>query len=171
MKPLLLFALSVFLLSPVVARAGDDLQLTITLTRGEHSKDSSETVRKVIINGQDAVFEISYSGRPNPANQPVRKSVSLTADEIKGIKKLLDQRRIQGTEKRNFGGPDTVNYFSITITKGSGSKEASLLIMGMPLHPMVRGDAAFRYADQLIVELFRILHEHDPEIVYVSVVD
>jgi hypothetical protein len=170
----MLFVLGWLLLggTAALARPGDDLHLTITLIRGEHSKDSSETTQKIAINGTAAGYDLTFSGRPNPSNKPEHRTVTLTNDEMKSLKKLVDQHRWEsGIEKHEFKGPDTMNYFSITVTKGSGSKENSLVITGMPRHPMVRPDPSFRFADPLIAEVFRILREHDPEINYVSVVD
>lgn len=172
MRALLLLLFLVLTGSAAVAAPAADLRLTITLTRGERSKDSQAVERKITIDGTVATYDVTFSGRPDPANQPQHRTVTLSNDEVKNLKKLVDQYRWQqGIEKREFNGPDTVNYFSLAVIRGSGSKENTLLIMGMPRHPLVRPDKSFIFADKLLVEVFRIMHEHDPEITYVSVVD
>ena len=170
MRAICLLAIIFALVPTAMGRTDGKLELSLTLIRGERSKDSHSTTQKVRISGDQAAFDLSFHGRRGPHQKPLQRSVTLTKAELKSIEKLLGQHTWLREEKREFVRFGAMNYFSIGIGVGSGEKARNLLLTGTPGHPEIRSDEKYKYVDQLVTEIFRILHQHDSDIEFSAVV-
>lgn len=168
MKMICLAAL-IFALVPVaLGHPVGKLELSLTLVRGERSKDSHSTTQKVRISGDQAAFDLSYHGRRGPNQKPVQRTVTLTQADLTSIQKILDQHIWTTDEKREFVRAGAMNYFSIGIGVGNSS---NILLTGTPGHPEIKADDKYMYANLLVTEIFRILHEHDSDIEFSTLID
>jgi hypothetical protein len=171
MRVVFILGLALLLAPAIAAHPDDSVTLTIALIRGERSKDSHSTSHKIDISGAQATYDVDYTGRRGPNQKPVHRAITLTQDDLKDLQKVIAQHRWYPSEHRDFIRAGAMNYFSITVTTVIGGKSYRCDLGGTPNNPVIDGDEKYEYFRSLLTEVFRILHDHDPEIEYVSVVN
>ncbi|MEO6393850.1 MAG: hypothetical protein ABIP75_18500 [Pyrinomonadaceae bacterium] len=171
MKTICLLAILFALFPVALGRPDKKFELSLTLIRGERSKDTHSTTQMVRISGDQATFDLTYHGRRGPNQKPVQRTVTLTKADLKSIEKLLGQHTWFPDESCEFVRAGAMTYFSIGIGVGSGEKASNILLTGTPGHPEIKANKKYQYANLLVTEIFRILHEHDSDIEFSAVVN
>ena len=170
MKAICLLLILFTTATAALSRTDEDLELSLTLIRGERSKDSHSTTQKVRISGNQATFDLSFGGRRGPHQKPLQRTITLTKVDLKVIRQRLEEHTWLPEEKGEFLRTGAQTYFSIAIGFGQGIVSSNILLTGTPGHPDIKTDEKYKYVNRLVTEIFRILHEHDRDIEFSTVV-
>jgi hypothetical protein len=145
----------------------DDFTLSLTLTTGEHSRDSNAETTTIRLNGNNLTYEKTYSGYGASRRDPVRREFKLKASEIAQLKSLVKAKNLLGSGGLNFkpaAGQST--YFELTIhvtLKGiTGTQE----LTGPRDAANIKEERVYQKSLGLLEELFRIINLRDKELTY-----
>ncbi len=145
----------------------DDLQLMLTLTRGERSKDSHSKVKTVRIKGDELAYDVTYRGGRARKTEPVHKVFKITEDERKSLLAIIEQKNLLTSESKEFPRKQGYTYFDITLRLNVKGKESRIKLSGEKYdNPDLEQDLLFQNTEALVTEIFNILKRKDASIVY-----
>jgi hypothetical protein len=149
------------------ATASDELQLTLTLIKGERSKDSSSTTQTISIKGRELVFDETYHGRrARGGKEPLHKVFQLEADELKTLIGIIRQRNLLDSGSKEFPSAEGYTYFDISLWLKVNGKESSIKLSGKTRHPDIKEDKLYQNTEALVKEIFSILQRKDESMRY-----
>jgi hypothetical protein len=167
-----LIALSLLALLLPLATEGlgaDDFSLSISLTRGERSRDSHSQTTRITLKGRELLYEKSYSGyRGGARSVPVRKSFTLKEEDLELLKKLVRDSDLLTTDALALAEAEggIRRYFQIAMRINLDGKKSSIEVSGSREATEIREKQVFRRASALLDALYRILAGQDKEIAY-----
>lgn len=168
-----LIALLIFML-PVMAshRPDDELYLSISLTREEHSRDSNSRMTTITISGDELSYDLIFRGFR--ARAPVHKKFRVTAEDIKRIKNLIKARNLLASDSfqyKNREGNAARRLFKIAINIRMDGKRSLVELSGPSNMSEIKDKQSYQNANALIEEVFKIIQSRDDEIVYEEMVN
>jgi len=147
--------------SPVLAYVdgADDLHISISLTEGEHSRDSNSTSTAISINGSKLVYDKSYSGYRANKRTPVHKEIKIKADDMKRLKKVIAKEKLLISRRLEHPSNGPGRYSIGTISLALGKKRASIKVSGtiseIENEPLYKNVRALMEEIQRIVEAYQ----------------
>ena len=166
-----LIALSLLaLLLPFTAhgRKPDDFSLSISLTRGERSRDSHSQTTRITLRGRELVYEKSYSGYRGARSVPVRKSFRIKDEDLERLKELV--RKGEFPDSYEFAVKDEERgvrrYFALKLDINLDGRKSSIEINGPRNASQIKEKAAYQKANALMEAVYKILGALDKEIGY-----
>jgi hypothetical protein len=167
-----LIALSLLaLLLPFTAPAHrpDDFSLSLSLTRGERSRDSHSQTTRITLKGSELLYEKSYSGfRGGARSVPVKKTFRLRDEDRERLKKLVRDKEFP--ELYEFSVADEPagvrRYFELKLNVTLDGKRSSIVVAGPRTSSRFKEQANFQKTDALLDALYTILAQQDKEIGY-----
>ena len=170
MRRMLALILFAFLLPiSVSAQKSGDLSLSLSLTRGERSRDSHSQTTRITLKGRELVYEKSYGGYRGARTAPVRKSFRVKEEELEQLKKLVRENSLLTSDSLEAAGAESSGvrrYFEIALDINLDGKKASVEISGPRSATEIREKKIYRNASVLLDAVYKILVEQDKEIGY-----
>jgi hypothetical protein len=169
MRKLLLVALLICLCaSPLYARRTDDLYVSITLTRGERSRDSGGKTIKITLAQDRIVYERTYYGMAGGRQKPVRKEFKLEDEDKRRLIELIRARKLLLTDSINYPLADSGirRYFKIFVQLKLNAKKGEISIEGPTNAVKIKEQKLYQDSNALIEEIYKIIHRLDEEISY-----
>ncbi len=130
---LALIALSVCLL-PATGAGGAKprrLSLVITVTQGEHSRDSNSSTMSITLKGNQIHYVKSFSGYRASRRPAVDKNVDVRDEDLDHIRKLLVENDLLRSRSSVSPADRPGSYLEIDATIASGNKKSTLKLSGM----------------------------------------
>jgi hypothetical protein len=150
------------------AHTADDLSLSISLTRGERSRDSHSQTTRITLKGDELLYEKSYRGRGGARSVPVRKSFRIGEEDRERLKKLIRESNLPDTYELAVPEAESgiSRYFAIALNVSLGGKKSSVEISGPRSRTDIREKPAYLKADAVLDAVYKLLAERDKEIGY-----
>src|ERR1051325_1884854 len=79
---------------PAFGQGTDELDLCSTLTRGEHSRDSSSRTTKITLRQDRIAYEQAYHGMAASRHKPVHKEFKLSGEDKRRLIELIKERHL-----------------------------------------------------------------------------
>lgn len=174
MRKILLPALLICICAcPAFGRAADDLELTITLTRGERSRDSGGKRTTITIAQDRIIYELAYFGMAGARQKPIRREFKLGDEDKRKLIELIGARRLPATESLEYplGDSGIRRYFKISIELKLNGREGVFNIEGPTSAVQVKEQELYQHSTALIEEVYRIIHRMDENISYEALVN
>jgi hypothetical protein len=150
-----------FCISPAVARVdgSDDLHISISLTEGEHSRDSNSTSTAISIDGGKLVYDKSYSGYRANNRTPVHKQIRIKADDIERLKRVIGEKKLLVSHRleRPTNGPGRYSIAAISIALGK--QRASIRFSGRISR--INNEPLYKSSRALIEEIQQIVEANE----------
>jgi hypothetical protein len=169
MRLLIAFVLFTLLPLTVDGRRADDFSLSISLTRGERSRDSHSQTTRITLKGEEIVYEKSYSGfRGGARSVPVKKSFKLKAEDIESLKKLVRENELLTSDSLLVAGAEggVRRYFEIALAINLDGKRSAVEIKGPRSAASIKEQKIYQRAYALMEAVYKLLSERDKEIGY-----
>lgn len=132
MKTLILI---IFFISSAICFS-QGLDLSISYTNGEKSKDSHTTVESIAIGGYDAAYSIKYSGHRGPEQNDDSKTCRFSKKNINAIKDFIVEK---GLNKNDSLFDESTKYKSFEIFVNIST---AMTIDGINYKIRINGDTA-----------------------------
>lgn len=174
MRKLLLLALLMCLCAcPAFGRSADDLEISITLVKGERSRDSGGRKSTITIAQDLIVYELSYFGMAGVRHKPVRKEFKLSDEDKKRLIELIGTRQLLATETLEYPLADSGvrRYFKISIELKLNGRIGVLKIEGPTNAVQVKDHKLYKNSTALIEEVYGIINKVDEEISYEELIN
>jgi hypothetical protein len=170
MRRLIVLSLLALLLPLATDSPGaDDFSLSVSLTRGERSRDSHSQTTRITLKGRELLYEKSYSGyRGGSRSVPVRKSFTLKEEDLELLKKLVRDNDLLTTDVLALAEAESGirRYFQFAMRINLDGKKSSIEVSGSREATEIREKQIFRRANALLDALYGILATQDKEIAY-----
>ncbi len=168
MKTIIVLLLMVFtLLAPVTGKAVDDLYISVSLTKGESSRDSNSRRTTITLEGDKIVYEITYQGYGASKRERVHKEYRATAEEIKTLIKVIEEHNLLASDSLEQPAESGLRrYFEITTDLSLNGRKSRTEISAPSGALKIKSEKLYQNSSALVEELFRILNAHDKEIQY-----
>lgn len=170
MRRLIAFTLLALLLpSATYCRSPEDFSLSISLTRGERSRDSHSQTTRITLKGLELLYEKSYSGyRGGARSVPVKKSFTIKREDLERLKKLIRDNELLASDSLAVAGAQggVRRYFAIELNITLDGKKSSVEISGPRSASEIREKKIYLKASALLEAVYGLLVEQDKEIGY-----
>lgn len=172
MMPKLFALTSLLLLLAFGCEAGqkaDDFSLSITVTRGERSRDSHSQTTRITLKGRDLLYEKSYAGfRGGARSEPVKKSFRLSQEDVEKLKKVVRDNQLLTSDSLALASAEggVRSYFEIALGINMDGRKSGLEITGPRDAAGIKEKQIYRRAQALLDAVYSILVAQDKEIGY-----
>lgn len=169
MRKLLLPALLICICaSPSFALRTDDLYISITLTRGERSRDSGGRTATITLAEDRIIYERTYFGMAGGRQKPVRKEFKLEDEDKRRLIELVRARKLLVTDSIKYPLADSGirRYFKISVQLKLNAKKGEITIEGPTNAVKLKEQKLYQNSNALIEEIYAIIHRLDEEISY-----
>jgi len=163
---LLLLICSCSLQTP--CRRADDLFISVTLVRGERSRDSNSKTTTITLEGNAIIYVQTRHGAGAGRLKPIRKEFKLSGEDKKRLVGLIDERNLLVTDGVEYPAAESGirHYFEISVRLLSNGKKGAITIKGPTNAVAVKEEKLYKAATALIEELYRIINLTDEQITY-----
>lgn len=148
----------------VSANRTDELHISVRLTTGEHSRDSSSKTTTITVERDAIVWVETFSGRRR-RTPPSRKEFKLSAADRVSLRKLIRSNSLLVTdsiELPRYGS--NYRYFEISVDLDLGGKKAAINISGPGNAVNVKEEKLYQNSLTLVKELYRIMNTQDEDV-------
>ena len=169
MRMLLLAALLICLCaSPSLARKADDLSISITLTRGERSRDSGGMTTTITLAQDQLIYEKTYHGMARARQKPVHREFKVGDEEKKRLIELVRARKLLVSDSIEYPLAESGirRYFKISVELNLNGKKGAINIEGPTNAARIKEQKLYQNCTALIEEVYAIIHRQDEEISY-----
>jgi hypothetical protein len=170
MKQLLIVACACLFLAacarPASGKEADDLRVAVTLTTGEHSKDSGSQTTTITAERNAIVWEKTSGGRGRET-PPVRKSFRLSPADKGSLLKLIRSNNLLVTNSIELPRDGSnVRYFELSADLSLDGKKGAIQISGLRTAVTLREEKLYRHILTLVRELYRIMNSQDKRVLF-----
>lgn len=149
---------------PASERKTENLSLSVELTTGERSKDSSSETTTITLARNTIVWERTFGGRRGAA-LPSRKEFRLSPADKLNLLKLIRSNNLLVTDSIELPrDASTFRYFEISVDLAVGEKKGAISISGMRNAVMVKEKKLYQNTLTLVRELYRIMKSQDKNV-------
>lgn len=162
----LIVTIAIFMATAIGETADDDLNLTVTITTGEHSRDSSSTTTNLTLSNDTLLYEQSYHGAHSGRREPVKKQYKLTSADKTELIALLNEKEfwVTKTISRPLQEKGTSFYFELEMRANLKGKQSLISIEGSRSDSDLQEDATYRSVVSVIDVIYRVIERKDPDI-------
>lgn len=143
----------------------DELRLSLALTTGERSKDSSSHTTTITIERAAIVLERTSSGRGREAASSPMKFRLSPADKMKLIN-LIRANNLLLTDAVELPRVGSFFYFEISLDLNLDGKKGVINISGPRNAVTINDEKLYQHTLALVKELYRIINSQDKRIVF-----
>jgi hypothetical protein len=146
----------------------DDLKISITLVRGERSRDSGGSRSTIDIKQGGIVYEQAYFGMAGGRRKPVRKEFKLSDEDKRRLIELINQRALLVKDSLEYplATSGIRRYFIISIELKLNEKTGAINIEGPTNAVQVKEQKLYQNSTALIDEVYRIINKMDEGVAY-----
>ncbi len=169
MKKLIILSLIICALAfPCASRASDDLHISVSLVKGESSKDSHSTLTKITIQGSEIVYEKSFRG--GRRREPVNKRYKISDEELRALRQLITEKGLLASDTLELPQERSGvrRYFTIELSLQVGGKSSAIKISGPRSASEIRQKPIYQKADALLEAIFKLITAQDKDAAYES---
>jgi hypothetical protein len=169
MCKLLLPALLICLCAcPALGIGADDLAISITLVRGERSRDSGGSKSTISITQGGIIYEQAYFGMAGARQKPVRKEFKLSDEDKRRLIELIGQRMLLVKDSLDYpmAASGIRRYFKISIELKLNEKTGAINMEGPTSAVQIKEQKLYQNSTALIEEVYRIIHKMDEDVSY-----
>jgi hypothetical protein len=154
--------------SPLFARKTDDLYVSITLARGERSRDSGGRTATITLAQGRITYEVTYHGMARGRQKPVHKEFNLGDEDKRRLIELLRARKLLVTDSIKYPMAESGvrRYFKIFVQLKLNEKKGEINIEGPTNAVKIKEQKLYQNSNALIEEIYTIIHRQDDEISY-----
>lgn len=116
---------------PLFGKTADNLSLNISVTEGEHSKDSNSRTTTIVINGHELRYEKAYHGYRSNRATPVNKTIRLSDEKLNQLIALLKEKNLLVSNSIGQSTDGIGRYFIVNASLALGRRKSSIKISGM----------------------------------------
>ncbi len=157
-------------LCPAVS-AVEELDIYLTLTKGERSKDSHSTKKTISLKGREINYDVTYHGRSGGKREPVHKVFQITDGELGKLRELIRQKDLLNSGKKDFPATGGYTYFDIALRIKMDDKESSINLTGNPRNTEIKTDTQHQNVEALLKEIYGIIRRQDTSIKYQGMIE
>lgn len=164
----LLILLSLLILPMVDGHKPDDFSLSISLTRGERSRDSNSQTTAINIKGRTLLYEKSYRGYRASKREAVKKSFQIKEADVLRLKSLIRDKGLLVSDSLAVAEEESGvrRYFAITLNINQDGKKSIITISGPSEAAAIKEKKIYQSADALLEAVYEIINEQDAGIGY-----
>lgn len=147
----------------------DDFSFSISLTRGERSRDSHSQTTTITLKGRELIYEKSYRGyRGGSRRAPVKKVFSIRNEDLEHLKKVVRDKNLLASDMLSVAdeGGGVRRYFEMALNVSLDGKTSSIEISGPVTAVEIKEKSPYQKALSLLDIVYKILAEQDKEIGY-----
>ncbi|HEX8847140.1 MAG TPA: hypothetical protein VF791_21025 [Pyrinomonadaceae bacterium] len=150
-----------------------EFHLSLSLTRGERSRDSNSSTTLINVDGDKISYAKTFRGRQPRGRQPINKEFQVTSEEIERLKQLVKTNGL--LESASIENPEEAKgfsvYFKIIISLKLDAGESLIKLSGPARNTKVKDEQLYKNADALVREVYKIIHAQDEDIIYQELVN
>lgn len=169
MRKLLLPALLICLCAyPAFGLGANNLEISMTLVRGERSRDSGGRRTTISIAQGRIVYELAYFGMAGGRRKPVRKEFKLSDEDKRRLIGLIEERALLVKDSLEYpvATSGIRRYFKITIELKLNEKTGAINMEGPTSAVEIKEQKLYQNSTALIEEVYRIINKTDEEVSY-----
>ncbi|MDT4953712.1 MAG: hypothetical protein QOJ02_1850 [Acidobacteriota bacterium] len=145
----------------VFGNGTDELHVSVVLTTGEHSKDSSSETTTITVERDAIVWERTFSGRRSEKS-PLRKKFRLSPADKRSLLKLIRSNNLLVTDSIEIPRDGSnFRYFEISVDLTLGEKKGAINISGPRTAVKVKEEKLYQNTLTLVKELYRIMNSQN----------
>jgi hypothetical protein len=174
MRKLLLPVLLICLCAcPVLGLGADDLEISITLVRGERSRDSGGSKSTISITQGGIIYEQAYFGMAGARRKPVRKEFKLSDEDKRRLIELIGQLGLLVKDSLEYpmATSGIRRYFKISIQLKLNEKTGAINMEGPTSAVEIKEQKLYQNSTALIEEVYRIINKMDEDVSYKPLID
>ena len=162
----LIVTIAIFTATAIGETAADDLNVTVTIITGEHSRDSSSTTTSLTLSNDTLVYEQSYHGTHSGRREPVKKQYKLTNADKTELIALLNEKGLWVTKTISKPPQEkgTAFYFELEMRANLKGKQSLVSIEGSRSDSDLHEDATYRSVVSVLDVIYRVIERKDPDI-------
>ena len=151
----------------------NDLELSVTIVIGEHSRDSSSAAVTLTVSSTTLTYEQIYQGARSNQHKPVRKEYRLTKNDLDELSRLLKEKNLLVTATISHPPRQKgySRYFELSVSPRLNGKESTVSIEAFPGDTDLKTDRLYQGSVSLIQELYKFITRTDPDITAPSLID
>lgn len=168
-RPIALILLTILLPLAAHARKPDDFSLSITLTRGERSRDSHSQTTRITLKERELIYEKSYSGfRGGARSAPVKKRFKIRGEDLEQLKKMVRESNLPDSFELSLTNEESGvrRYFELALNLNLDGKKSSIEISGPRNATQIKEKDVYLKTNALVDAVYRLMVEQDKEIGY-----
>ena len=154
-------------LAPAAASQTDELRISVRLTTGEHSKDSTSQMTTITVERETIVLEEKISGGHRGGREaPLLKKFELSPADKGNLLKLIRANNLlvtDSTEHSRGDGP-SFGYFEIWVDLTLDGEKGAINISGPRNDIPIKEKKLYQNTLNLVRELYRIMNRQDESI-------
>jgi hypothetical protein len=155
-----------------VGKTSGELYLSLSLIRGEHSKDSNSRTTNITIRKNKIVYEETFSGYRSSSRQPVNKEFQISARDIEKLKRIIRANGLLKAGSVDYPKEGRgYTYFSIAIKLKLDGTESWVNLSGPANATKIKNEQPYKNSAALVKEVYRIINKLDQDIDYEEMVD
>ena len=145
----------------------DALNLTITMAKGQRSRDAGGATTSITISGETIVYELNYSGMSRRQSR-APKEFKLEGADRKRLIDLIKARKLLVTKSivRPYYESGNLTFFVLSISSEVNGHKGLISIRGPRNAADIKESKLYTGAVALIEAIYEIIHRTDAEIVY-----
>ena len=142
----------------------DGLQISVRLTTGERSRDSSSQTTTITVERDEIVWTSGTSDgfRTRPA--PERKEFKLSPADKERLVKLIRSNNLLVTDRIYLPQDAPGFYFSVSVDLTLGKKQVGINISAPRNAVKVKEEKLYQNTLTLVTELYRIMNRQDKSV-------
>lgn len=158
---------------PSFGQATDELYISATLTKGEHSRDSGSRTTKITLTQDRIAYEQAYHGMGANRHKPVNKEFKLNGEDKRRLVELIKERNLllTGIIEHPTADSGIRRYFEISIQLILNREKGAINIEGPTNAVKIKDEKLYKASAALIEELYRIINRADKNIAYEELID
>ena len=143
----------------------DELHVSLTLTTGERSRDSSSQATTITVERGAIVLEKTFSGRGREAS-PSPKKFRLTPAYKMALINLIRANNLLLTDTIELPRAGSIFYFEISLDLNLDGKKGTINISAPRNALTIRDEKLYQNTLALVKELYRIMNTQDRRVVF-----
>lgn len=146
-------------------RGADELLVSVRLTTGERSKDSSSQTTTITVERDVIELVRTYGGSNRRRPAPPRKVYKLSPAEKRNLIELIKSNKLLVTDSIELPLPSSnYQYFEVSVDLTLGGKKGAVNISGPRNAAEVKDKPLYQSTRLLVEELYRIMNGHDKSV-------
>ena len=151
---------------PASENGKNDLSVSVRLTTGERSKDSSSQTTTITVERDAIVWAMTFSGRQG-GTPPLRKAFRLSPADQEILLTLIRAHNLLVTDTLELPqSSSNYSYFRISVDVTLDGKKGAINISGMRTAAQVKQERLYQNTLTLVRELYRIMNSQDKKVYF-----
>ncbi|MDT4968006.1 MAG: hypothetical protein QOJ64_2743 [Acidobacteriota bacterium] len=143
-----------------------ELQITVRLTTGQHSMDSTSRMTTITVAGEAIVWKEQISGGHRAPTPQSRKEFILSTADRESLLTLIRAGNLLVTDstEHSRGDGTSFGYFEIWVELTLDGEKGAINVSGPRTILPIKEEKLYRNTLALVRELYRIMHSQDKDV-------